>query len=58
MLAVEALKPSELYNKLRKEITGLEGPEELGEGYEWGESIPFPCVVTNAYGTDYHSHTD
>ena len=42
--AVEALKPSELYNKLRKEITGLEGPEELGEGYEWGESITFPFL--------------
>ena len=33
---VEGLKVSETYNRLRKEITGLEGPEELGEGYAWG----------------------
>lgn len=42
----EALKLSELYNKLRHEITGLDGPEAYGEGYAWGEplssSVTFP----------------
>ncbi|KAI4141777.1 MAG: hypothetical protein LQ341_003433, partial [Variospora aurantia] len=26
----------DLYNRLRKEISGLDGPEDLGEGYKWG----------------------
>ena len=39
---VQALKVSELYNKLRKDITKLEGPEEFGEGYAWGMSFSFP----------------
>ncbi|KAI4123914.1 MAG: hypothetical protein LQ338_005061 [Usnochroma carphineum] len=30
----------ELYNRLRKEISGLDGPEDLGEGYKWGMSTP------------------
>lgn len=43
----EALKLSELYNKLRHEITGLDGPEAYGEGYAWGEPLslrhlPYP----------------
>ncbi|KAL8677971.1 MAG: hypothetical protein Q9186_005637 [Xanthomendoza sp. 1 TL-2023] len=25
----------DLYNRLRKEISGLDGPEDLGEGYKW-----------------------
>lgn len=39
---IEELKLSELYNKLRKEIVGIDGPEVLGQGYGWGRSIvPF-----------------
>lgn len=45
----EALKLSELYNKLRHEITGLDGPEAYGEGYAWGEpfssSVIFPTPL-------------
>ena len=26
----------DMYNRLRKEISGLDGPEDLGEGYKWG----------------------
>lgn len=33
---LEALKISELYNELRKEITLLDGPEILGEPSNWG----------------------
>ena len=29
---------AELYNRLRKEIAGLDGPEVLGEGYHWGKT--------------------
>ena len=44
----EAFKLSELYNKLRHEITTFDGPEAYGEGYAWGKSAhsfhprPFP----------------
>lgn len=41
---VEDMKASELYNRLRKEITQLEGPEEFGEGYSWG-IFPFPLLL-------------
>ena len=34
---VEAIKITELYNSLRKEITQLDGPEVLGEGFDWGK---------------------
>lgn len=27
---------SEQYNKIRKELTGMDGPEVLGEGWQWG----------------------
>lgn len=33
---VEAFKISELYNTLRSEISGLKGPEVLGQGADWG----------------------
>ena len=36
----EAFKLSELYNKLRREITQLDGPEAYGEGYAWGKPSP------------------
>ncbi|KAL9023318.1 MAG: hypothetical protein Q9196_007276 [Gyalolechia fulgens] len=29
----------DMYNRLRKEISGLDGPEDLGEGYKWGSSM-------------------
>jgi metallopeptidase MepB len=34
--AIEQMKISETYNKLRKEISKIEGPEALGEKYDWG----------------------
>lgn len=33
---VEKIEASELYNKLRSEISLIPGPEALGEGYGWG----------------------
>jgi metallopeptidase MepB len=36
----EVLNLTEFYNKLRHEITQLDGPEVLGEGYEWGKNPP------------------
>jgi metallopeptidase MepB len=51
----EALKLSELYNKLRHEITGLDGPEAYGEGYAWGEplssSVTFPTPLFPPFQT-------
>ena len=38
---LEALKVTELYNSLRKEITQLDGPEVLGEGSEWGKTLGY-----------------
>ena len=37
----KALNLSELYNKLRHDITQLDGPEAYGDGYAWGKP-PFP----------------
>jgi len=51
----EAMKLSELYNKLRHEITGLDGPEVYGEGYAWGEplssSVTFPTTLFPPFQT-------
>jgi len=51
----EAMKLSELYNKLRHEITGLDGPEAYGEGYAWGEplssSVTFPTTLFPPFQT-------
>lgn len=33
---IKDLKVSSLYNRLRKEIVGIDGPEVLGEGDDWG----------------------
>lgn len=33
---LEKLDVSETFNKMRAEISGLDGPEKLGEGYGWG----------------------
>ena len=37
---VQDMKVSSLYNRLRKDITQIEGPEALGEGDDWGEFPP------------------
>ncbi|PVH83552.1 thimet oligopeptidase [Cadophora sp. DSE1049] len=34
--ALEQMSFSDQYNKIRKELTGMAGPEVLGEGWEWG----------------------
>ncbi|KAH7417916.1 metallopeptidase MepB [Cadophora sp. MPI-SDFR-AT-0126] len=34
--ALERMNFSEKYNRIRKELTGIEGPEVLGKGWEWG----------------------
>ena len=33
---IEGLEVSKLYNRLRKDIVGIDGPEVLGEGDDWG----------------------
>ena len=41
----EAFKLSEMYNKLRHDITQLDGPEANGEGYTWGKfERPTPSI--------------
>ena len=34
--AVKDIDVGHLFNKLRKDITQIDGPESQGEGYEWG----------------------
>ncbi|KAH9218107.1 metallopeptidase MepB [Leptodontidium sp. 2 PMI_412] len=34
--ALEKINISEQFNKIRKDLTGLDGPEVLGEGWGWG----------------------
>lgn len=37
----EAFKITEIYNKLGYDLTQLQTPAQLGEGYDWGKLYPF-----------------
>jgi metallopeptidase MepB len=70
---VENMHVSELYNKLRKEISKLDGPEALGEKWDWGHGEATfghliggydagctysPSSLDFGYSTDANSHLD
>lgn len=54
--AIENLNISAIYNILRKEILLFEGPEVLGQGYEWGHGETNFGPLMNVYDAGYYSY--
>jgi metallopeptidase MepB len=54
--AVENMNFSEIYNKLWTEITMIDGPEALGDGYEWGNGQAKFRHLVGDYDAGYYCY--
>ncbi|KAH8587442.1 metallopeptidase MepB [Bisporella sp. PMI_857] len=54
--AIESLNISVLYNKLRKELMQLDGPEVDGKGFEWGHAESTFFHVMADYDAGYYGY--
>jgi len=54
--AVELLDASSKYNSLRTEISKLDGPEALGEGYDWGHGQATFGHLIGGYDSGYYGY--
>ena len=54
--AIDALDASETYNKLRQEISKIDGPEALGEGYNWGHGEATFGHLIGGYDAGYYGY--
>jgi metallopeptidase MepB len=54
--AIQNMNITAQWNKLRKEITKLDGPEVLGMGYEWGFGQANFGHAMEEYGVGYYGY--
>jgi metallopeptidase MepB len=54
--AVVDLDASATYNRLRKEISGIDGPEVLGQNYDWGHGQATFGHLIGGYDAGYYGY--
>ena len=54
--AVESLDASETFNKLRKQISKIDGPEEIGKDYGWGHGEATFGHLIGGYDAGYYGY--